>query len=276
LGNHEDYREEWYGKTMKMAKVQILTPHPEGVKLDTLKNGPMQFPDKKWSGENDMEQFWKWYMELLGFLALRGCKGPQYDEVHLDNLIQGLGEPALSLGVKLQDEALLNKEEEKFFYVLDVLIRTYIKASAMVNMTKKFWSIKFDANKGLSQFYQELEKTASEMVTPSDRAMFNARFINGTPPKWKREIIAHDRIRVDFSSPQEMRGAASRVDKVIDGLKIASAYRSGSYTQYTQDTMTTSHEKPAYHAGRTSCQGGTKPQSSNRRKKEESKISPTL
>jgi hypothetical protein len=58
-GNHEDYLEEWYEKTMKMAKVRILTPHPEGVKLDVLKNGPMQFPDKKWSGENNMEQFWK-------------------------------------------------------------------------------------------------------------------------------------------------------------------------------------------------------------------------
>jgi hypothetical protein len=32
-GNHEDYLKEWYKKTMTMAKVQILTPHPEGVKL---------------------------------------------------------------------------------------------------------------------------------------------------------------------------------------------------------------------------------------------------
>jgi len=66
-----------------------------------MKNSPMQFPNKKWSGENDMEQFWKWHTELLGFLALQGCKGPQYDEIHLDNLIWGLGEPAQSLGVKL-------------------------------------------------------------------------------------------------------------------------------------------------------------------------------
>jgi hypothetical protein len=109
-------------------------------------------------------------------------------------------------------------------------------------------------NKGLSQFYQELEKAASEMVMLPDRATFNAHFINRIPSEWKREIIAHDGIRVDFSSPQEMRGAASRIDEVIDGLKIASAYRSGSYTQYTQDTTTTttSHEKPVYYTGRTS------------------------
>jgi hypothetical protein len=48
-GNCEDYLEEWYRKAMKMARVCILTPHPEGVKLEALKNGPMQFPDKKWS-----------------------------------------------------------------------------------------------------------------------------------------------------------------------------------------------------------------------------------
>jgi hypothetical protein len=190
-----------------------------------------------------MEQFWKWYTELLGFLALRGCKGPQYNKVHLDNLIRGPGEPTLSLRVKLQDKALLNEEEEKFSDILDILIRTYIKVSTVVNMMKKFHSIKFDANKGLSQFYQELEKMASETVTLPDKATFNACFINGIPPKWKREIIAHDRIRADFSSPQEMRRAASRIDEVIDGLKMASAYRSGSYTRYAQETMTTSRKK---------------------------------
>ena len=68
-GNHEDYLEGWYRKVMKMTRVCIITPHPEGVKLDMLKNNPMQFPNKKWPGENDMEQFWKWYTELLGFLA---------------------------------------------------------------------------------------------------------------------------------------------------------------------------------------------------------------
>jgi hypothetical protein len=44
------------------------------------------------------------------------------------------GELVLSLGVKLQDEALLNEEEEKSSYILNVLIRMYIKASAMVNI----------------------------------------------------------------------------------------------------------------------------------------------
>src|SRR6266705_1785561 len=118
-GTHEDFLKEWYGKVMRMTKICILTPHPEGVKLEVLKNSPVQFPNKKWSGENDMEQFWKWLTELLGFLALQGCKGSQYDKVHLDNLIWGLGEPALTLGVKLRDKALLDGKEDKFSYVLD-------------------------------------------------------------------------------------------------------------------------------------------------------------
>ena len=95
----------------------------------------------------------------------------------------------------------------------------------MVNMMKKFWSIKFNANKGLSQFHLELEKVASEMVTLPNRASFN-----GIPSEWKREMIAHDRIRVDFSSPLEMTQAASHIDEVIDGLKMASAYHLGTYT----------------------------------------------
>src|SRR6266581_1353068 len=82
-------------------------------------------------------------------------------------------------------------------------------------------------------------------------------------------MIAHDRIRADFSSPLEMILAASRIDEVIDGLKMASAYCSGTYTRYTTNTVTTSHEKPAYHAERNSCQEGAKPHSTNKRKSEE-------
>ncbi|KAF8318279.1 uncharacterized protein EI90DRAFT_3133343 [Cantharellus anzutake] len=52
-GEQEEYLEKWYEKAIRMAEVRILTPYPEGVKPEALKNGPA-FPDKKWSGENDM------------------------------------------------------------------------------------------------------------------------------------------------------------------------------------------------------------------------------
>src|SRR6266446_5970924 len=70
-------------------------------------------------------------------------------------------------------------------------------------------------------------------------ASFNARFLNNIPLEWKREMIAHDRIRVDFSSNEEMIRAISRVDEIIDGLKMSSAYKLGYYTQ-TTTTATTS------------------------------------
>src|SRR6266705_4787793 len=107
------------------------------------------------------------------------------------------------------------------------------------------------------------------MVTLPDRVSFNARFLNGIHSEWKREMIAHDRIRADFSSPLEMILAASCINKVIDGLKMASAYHLGKYTQYTTNTATTSHEKPAYHAERNSHQEGTKPHSTDKRKSKE-------
>src|SRR6266700_2018101 len=107
------------------------------------------------------------------------------------------------------------------------------------------------------------------MVTPPDQASFNTQFLNRIPSEWKREMITHDRIRVDFSSPSEMILAASHIDEVIDGLKMASAYRLGTYTRYTTNTVTTSHEKPAYHAERNSRQEGMEPHSTDKRKSEE-------
>src|SRR6266436_9287896 len=107
---------------------------------------------------------------------------------------------------------------------------------------KKYRNIKYEAEKGLKQFYLELSKAASQMVTLPDQALFNARFLNNIPLEWKREMIAHDRIRVDFSSNKEMIKAISQVDKIIDGLKMSSAHKSGYYTQ-TTTTVTTSHSK---------------------------------
>src|SRR6266436_3218836 len=105
---------------------------------------------------------------------------------------------------------------------------------------KKYRNVKYEAEKGLKQFYLELSKAASQMVTPPDQASFNARFLNNIPLEWKREMIPHDRIRADFSSNEEMIRAISRMDEIIDGLKMSSAYKSGYYTQ-TTTTATTSH-----------------------------------
>src|SRR6266705_6996311 len=104
-----------------------------------------------------------------------------------------------------------------FLEVLNTLMRTFIKASAMLNMTKKYHNVKYKAEKGLKQFYLELSKAASQMVTLPDQVSFNARFLNYIPLKWKREMIAHNRIRVNFSSNKEMIKAISRVDEIIDG-----------------------------------------------------------
>jgi len=125
-----------------------------------------------------------------------------------------------------------------FLEALNILMRTFIKASAMLNATKKYRNVKYKAEKGLKQFYLELSKAASQMVMPLDQASFNARFLNYIPLEWKREMIAHNRIRADFSSNEEMIRAISRVDEIIDGLKMSSAYKSGYYTQTTTTTTT--------------------------------------
>ncbi|KAF8325577.1 uncharacterized protein EI90DRAFT_3019030 [Cantharellus anzutake] len=113
----EDNRhlERWYHKATRMAKLLTFTPHIDRVKWDWLNNGPTRLPDMKWSGKNDTEIFWQWYTTLLGFLTSQGYRGTHYDEIHLDCLIGGLAEPALSHGLKLREEALLRDKGGKYF-----------------------------------------------------------------------------------------------------------------------------------------------------------------
>src|SRR6266705_3701573 len=96
-----------------------------------------------------------------------------------------------------------------FLEVLNTLLRIFIKASAVLNTTKKYCNVKYEVEKGLKQFYLELSKAVSKMVMLPDQASFNARFLNYIPLEWKREMIAHNRIRVDFSSNKEMLKAIS-------------------------------------------------------------------
>jgi hypothetical protein len=89
----------------------------------------------------------------------------------LDCLVRGLGGPAFDLGIRLRDETLLRGDEGMFLEVLNILMRMFIKASAVLNVTKKYCNVKYEAEKGLKQFYLELSKAASQMVTLPDQAL---------------------------------------------------------------------------------------------------------
>ncbi|KAF8333480.1 uncharacterized protein EI90DRAFT_3015367 [Cantharellus anzutake] len=216
--------ERWYHKATRMAELLTFTPHIDRVKWDWSNNGPTQLPDTKWSGENDTEIFWQWYTTLLGFLTSRGYRGAHYDEIHLDCLIGGLAEPALSHGLKFREEALLRDKGGKFLEALDTLMRTYIKEPATLKVTEKYCNVKYNAGKGPRQSYPE----------PS----LNARFLENILPECKEEII-----RMGFSSFEEMFRKTSRMDKMKNRLRIAPAYRPECYAR-PETTTTTNREKP--------------------------------
>ncbi|KAF8311779.1 uncharacterized protein EI90DRAFT_3023408 [Cantharellus anzutake] len=222
----EDNRhlKRWYHKATWMAELLTFTPHIDRVKWDWLNNGPTRLPDTKWSGKNDTEIFWQWYTTLLGSLTSQGYRGAHYDEIHLDCLIGGLAEPALSHGLKLREEALLRDKGGKFLEVLDTLMRTYIKEPATLKVTEKYCNVKYNAGKGPRQSYPE--------------PLLNARFLENILPECKEEII-----KMGFSSFEEMFRTTSRMDEMKNRLRIAPAYRPECYAR-PETTATTNREKP--------------------------------
>ncbi|KAF8310343.1 uncharacterized protein EI90DRAFT_3024532 [Cantharellus anzutake] len=214
----------WYHKATRMAELLTFTLHIDRVKWDWLNNGPTRLPDMKWSGENDTENFWQWYTTLLGFLTSRGYRGAHYNEIHLDCLIGGLAEPALSHGLKLREEAPLRNKGGKFLEVLDTLMRTYIKEPATLKVMEKYCNVKHNAGKEPRQSYPE----------PS----LNARFLENILPECKEEII-----KMGFSSLEEMFRTTSRMDEMKNRLRIAPAYRPECYAR-PETTATTNRGKP--------------------------------
>ena len=54
----------------------------------------MPFPTTLWSGENDLDKFETWLVELISWMSGNGWKGKGYNEQHIDALSHALdGDP---------------------------------------------------------------------------------------------------------------------------------------------------------------------------------------
>ena len=107
-------------------------------------------------------------------------------------------------------------------------MRTYLKWSAALPLTKLFKTLLYDPSKGIKSFYTQLLQVSEKMITHPDQAMFNEHFINALPSHFKEELVMHDKISVDFSSKGELWMAVLCLDHAYDSLKAINAYQNTS------------------------------------------------
>ena len=107
-------------------------------------------------------------------------------------------------------------------------MRTYLKWSAALPLTKLFKTLLYDPSKGIKSFYTQLLQVSEKMITHPDQAMFDEHFINALPSHFKEELVMCDKISVDFLSKGELWTVVLCLDHTYDSLKAINAYQNTS------------------------------------------------
>jgi hypothetical protein len=227
LGDPEGFMSELVRRIANLVRMRILTPLPPEVRPELLKKNSVPFPTTLWAGENDLEKFESWLVELTSWISGNGWKGEAYNEVHIDALARALDGDPKQIVLHDVKQGFENGIAPTFVQLLTKLMLTYVKRSAAVPATKLFKTLSYDSSKGIKHFYIQLLRTSEKMITRPDQASFNERFLNALPLHMKEELVMRDRISVDFSSKEELWTAVLRVDHAYDSMRAINAYRGG-------------------------------------------------
>ena len=163
-GDPKGFMEKLVHQIMNLVRMQILTPLPPDVRLELLKKNSIPFPTTHWSGENDLEKFENWLVELTSWISGNGWKGKGYNELHIDALAHALDGNPKEIVLHEVKQGFENGAIPTFTQLLKKLMLTYMKRSAAVPATKLFKTLAYDSSKGIGHFYTQLLCTLEKMV----------------------------------------------------------------------------------------------------------------
>ena len=83
-GDPKGFMSELVHRITNIIRIKILIPLPANVRLELLKKNPMPFPMTLWSGENDLNKFETWLVELVSWMSGNRWKGKGYNEQHIN------------------------------------------------------------------------------------------------------------------------------------------------------------------------------------------------
>jgi hypothetical protein len=232
-----------------LVRMRILTPLPADVKTELLKKNSVPFPTTLWSGENNLEKFESWLVELTSWISGNGWKGESYNELHIDALARALDGDPKQIVLHDMKQGFESGIVPTFTQLLTKLMLTYVKRLAAVPATKLFKTLAYDSSKGIKHFYTQLLRASEKMITRPDQASFNERFVNVLPYHIREELVLRDRISVDFTSKDELWTAVLRIDNAMDSMRTINAYKGGLAPSKSSNTHSTA--KPSVSSNTT-------------------------
>jgi hypothetical protein len=123
----EVFMEELVCQVANLVRMQILTPLPAEVRPELLKKNSVPFPMTLWSGENDLEKFENWLIELTSWISGNGWKGSVYNKQHIDALSHALDDDPKQIVLHEVKQGFENGVIPTFIKLLTKLMLTYVK-----------------------------------------------------------------------------------------------------------------------------------------------------
>ena len=173
-----------------MIDAQVAVPLLSVVLGQKVPNLRVPLP-KAYNGEEDIELFDGWLQTLLRWMRMAGYGGFDKDGDRLTILAMFLEEHA-----KSWYNDTIDGQRHKYYDIIWTfkkavtgLYDRFIHEASIVDATMKFYSIRYNAEKGVMGFYHELNRYSTRMVREPDSYTFKTQIMLGLPTAIMRHLV---------------------------------------------------------------------------------------
>ena len=175
---------------------------------------------KKYAGEDDINKFNKWLVQLLAYFWIFKIMGLRTDATRIQYTGLYLSELAQQWYTQ---EVLAPTRRIRHWWFEDLifgLFRRFIHKASAQNAAIQYDCTKYSVDKGVLTFYNELMWRVDCMVEPPDSYSFRRKYLGGLPQTIVKTALEVRGISAEHSSIEEILDEVKRVESAQKALNL--------------------------------------------------------
>ena len=180
------YMKDVHAKYHRLIEEQIGAPLASMI----ANRKPLRLPTpSKYAGQSDIETFDAWLMDVLRWLKLNDCAGPDKEPDRIAVIGIYLSDNASAWYRDSVESVTRRRPTWTFPDIITGLFDRFIYESSIQVATKQFFEAKYTTSSGVLGFYFELERYASRMIHAPDNYTFKRQLLQQLPRSIRTKTI---------------------------------------------------------------------------------------
>ena len=175
---------------------------------------------EKYAGEDDINKFDEWLVQLLAHFQIFKIMGPRTDATHVQYTglhLSGLAQQWYSQEVLAPTRCVRHWSFEDLIFGL---FRRFIHEASAQNAAIQYNRTKYSADKGVLAFYNKLTRRVDRMVEPPDSYSFRKKYLGGLPQTIVKMALEVHRISAEHSSIEEILDKVKHIESAQKVLNL--------------------------------------------------------